>query len=254
MATLRIATWNAGHRKDTWELLPRLGADIVLAQELVQPPVSEQPRTIFEAYQDPGRPWGTGIWARELPLRRLPPSASRSDRSRSGTAAVAEIPLPNGGYLTAISVHAIDEYHDRLELGDGSQTGITKGFAVATMHRLLSDLTGYLTDHRRRGGRGHKLNRLVFGGDFNANPGWDERQGNRSHELVFARVAEFGLEPVLPVLADNTHETIVRDRVPFRQIDYLYTSTPSAASNPTVLRTPELERRGDHLPVLVDLG
>ena len=56
--TLRIATWNAGHRKDSWDVLRCLDADVVLAQELPAPPPEERERTVDRPYAEGSkRPW-----------------------------------------------------------------------------------------------------------------------------------------------------------------------------------------------------
>jgi len=122
------------------------------------------------------------------------------------------------------------------------------------MHRVLSDLTGYLDDPRRRRGTGKAPNAVVLGGDFNCNLGFDLKQKNPSHELVFARVAAFGLTPVLPVVAGSEHTTMTRGRIPHRQLDYLYTSDRVTVQDRGILSTPHLESRKDHLPVWVHLS
>jgi endonuclease/exonuclease/phosphatase family metal-dependent hydrolase len=122
------------------------------------------------------------------------------------------------------------------------------------MHRALSDLAGYLDDPARRRGTKAQPNATVLGGDFNCSTGWDTRQGNPSHDLVFSRVAGYGLDPVFPPLPDNSHETMVRPRVPFRQLDYLYTTPSATVRDRGILHTPELEARKDHLPVWANVA
>lgn len=250
---LRIATWNAGHRKDSWNILRSLDADIVLAQELPAPPHGEQDRTVYSPFaQRSNRPWGTAVWIRDLSFLALNATTSQTHEPREGITAVAEVSLPTGGVLTAISIHAADERIARRAPGATAESP-ANGYAVTSMHRVLSDLTGYLEDPRRKRGTRRAANLMVLGGDFNCNLGFDVRQKNPSHELVFARVAGFGLAPVLPVVAGDKYTTMTRGRVPYRQLDYLYTSAPTNVANPQILSTQALQDRKDHLPVMADV-
>jgi len=243
-------TWNAGHRKDSWELLRSFDADVVLAQELPPPPPKEVGRTAYCPFADTGtRRWGTAIWVRDRPFRRLRATTSRTYDAREGIASVAEIDLTGGGVLTAVSLHAADDKISKRGLRKAFDS-TPKGYAVTTMHRALSDLTGYLDDSRRSTGR----DAVVLGGDLNCNLAFDEEQRNPSHALVFARVAAFGLKPVVPVIAGSTHVTITRERIPHRQIDYLYASERVKVEDRGILRTQQMEERRDHLPVWAHLS
>ena len=160
-----------------------------------------------------------------------------------------------------ISIHAIDERIRPQSIGSEAPH-VGKGFAVPTMHRVLSDLTGYLdrsvpTVRDRKTGTKHARSAVVLGGDLNCNPGWDIKQRNRSHELVFAHIETFGLKPTLPVLPDATHATFIRERdgktVPAPQIDHLFTSDGATVTDSAVLRSQEFTARRDHLPVLATI-
>lgn len=248
-----IATWNAGNRRGSWSDVLELPVDVALLQEMPPPPSEHADRTVFSAFS-PAKPggWGTAIWSPTLPIEEISPATSRLGPSYPGTVAAAEIRLPTGGLLTAASIHAVDEKVE-FRLGDRSRTD---GYAATVMHRALCDLTGYLDDRRRRGARGYRGNITALGGDFNINPGWDGRQKNSAHRLVLDRIEDFGLRSVVPVLTDDTHATCIRRGrpIPFRQIDYLFLSENVAEVEPGILRTPELEARADHLPVIARLA
>src|SRR4051794_11496345 len=103
---LTIATWNAGHRVDAWPTLRAIDADVVLAQELPAPPAEDRSGTAYEPFESGTRAWGTAVWSRRLDVRRLTSTTSETAPRVPGTIAVAELALPSGGVLTAISVHA----------------------------------------------------------------------------------------------------------------------------------------------------
>lgn len=135
-------------------------------QEAPPPPAGLARSVVFEPF--PGsRGWGTAIWSR-TPLERLEPTTSRSTpASRPGATAAAELATADG-LATLISVHGVD---DRIVRHVGDKAS-EDGDAVATMHRLLSDMTGYLDDGRRRGtSPRYRANVLVLGGDLELQPG-----------------------------------------------------------------------------------
>jgi hypothetical protein len=247
---MRIATFNAGNRKDAWNIILNLDVDAVLVQEA--PPIAP-PGTVLEEHARKTRRFATAIYSRHRTLRQLPATTSTEHRSHTGAACVAELEL-HGTQATLISMHCVDDPVCKRTVGQRDEGATPVSYATTTAHRLLSDLTGYLGDRRRRGGRGHRNNFTVLGGDLNINPGFDARQGNRSHQIVLDRIADFGLNSAMPIHSDSTNETCVRSRIPFGQIDYLFVSNNAAISDAQTLRTPELTGRRDHLPILASVS
>lgn len=244
---LRVATWNVGNRAGSWQDVAGLGCDVVLLQEAPAGGVPEG--SVFQRHQRETRRFGTAIWRRDGGLQQLPATTSAEEGCHRGAAVVAEV-VAGDAVLTLISLHFVDDRISRLTPGSRSQA-TSNGYAVTTAHRVLSDLTGYLDDRRRRRGR----NVVVLGGDLNINPGWDQRQNNASHQLVLDRLGEFGLRSVLPIKADDSFATCVRRGrpVPHPQIDYLFVSENVRVLEAEVDASDRLVARGDHLPIVADL-
>ena len=241
---LTIATWNMRGRRSNWPLVPLIGADVVLLQEAPPPPPQFEGTAHLAPFDDGRRPWGTGIWARDLQIEPLPPSSSRRlPPTWPGTVAVAEIRAPSGGILTAVSVHAVGDHHPIRSRDDG--------YSTSTLHHALSDLTGYLADRSRHGRmRGHSLNRLILGGDLNINPGWDQRKGNSACRNALERIEAWGLTSVLPIQPDRTYETC--PRAPYPQIDYLFVRDDDEVTA-AVLDGDPFDPASDHRPVTARL-
>ncbi len=130
-------------------------------------------------------------------------------------------------------------------------TGPTKGYAIPNLHRMVSDLTGLLNGHI--GGRRN----IILGGDLNASTQLDPRQGNRSHELLFARIADFGLEDAHTLSGHEGHVQTLRHRnsmVPW-QNDYLFLSTGLAGGlkGYQVIDTEDVRKFSDHNIVVIDV-
>ncbi len=226
-----------------WSVLTGLQADVALLQEAPPPPPGLEGHTYHEPFA-PARPWATTIWSR-YPLTPLPASSSVVEAPwRAGPCAAVEVLLPSGGIVTVLCIHAVDDRHRYSQRKD------PKGYATATLHHVLSDITGYLDDTARRGrGRGHRGNRLIVGGDLNISLGWDIRSGRSTARLAFDRILDFGLATVLEIRPDDRHSTCVRDRIPYRQIDYLFTDCARPAVG-HIADTPEIRACSDHLPII----
>jgi exodeoxyribonuclease-3 len=117
---------------------------------------------------------------------------------------------------------------------------------------MLSDLTGLLNGHI-----GGKRN-IIFGGDLNASTQFDPPQGNQSHELLFARIADFGLEDVHALSGRPGHTQTLRhakSSVPWHN-DYLFISKQMRATlrSYEVIDTEAVRRFSDHNIVVMELA
>ena len=116
---------------------------------------------------------------------------------------------------------------------------------------MLSDLTGLLNGHI--GGRRN----VILGGDLNASTQLDPRQGNRSHELLFARIADFGLEDSHTLSGNEGHVQTLRHRnstVPWHN-DYVFLSAGLAGrlKGYQVIDTEEVRKFSDHNIVVIEI-
>jgi len=225
---MRVATWNMRRRRANWDVLPISGLDIALLQEACPPPSSLAGHVEFQELE-PRRgsgTWGTAIWSR-WPLHGLSGSTCHP-----GAAVVAEIEAP-GGPVTTYSLYALFEY---IQFSTRRA-----GYAVTTLHRLLSDLTGHLEEPARRA-------RNVLGGDFNCNPKWDLKSGYPTNRLLIDRVEAYGLTSVLPIDAHRQIPTFRKS-----QIDYLFTGTAFSIDAANVDTDGLTRGLSDHHPVVAQL-
>jgi exonuclease III len=181
---LKVATWNmdcwrrrssASHREAWAYLDAEVAADIALLQEARVPDGRRAVHGRREIYK--GQGW-TSLVVTHPPARRVLTArarhskrVSRLHRTHPGCLAVAEISLPNGRSLTAVSVYG----------------KIDDGYAQTTMHRLLSDLTPLFDQAGSRRDRW-----LVMGGDLNVSTQLPAPYGRWS-DSVFDRIEAFGL-------------------------------------------------------------
>ena len=232
---MRVTTWNMHRAMDSgdsdagWSALR--DTSVALLQETRPPTAAAEGTLLFERVANGSRrTWGTAIWAPSLNLRQLD-----HRRSERGTAVVAEHLTP-AGPVTFISIYA------KLEpLLDTS-------FAITTMHRVLSDLTEFFENPKRRG-------RIIGGGDFNANPAFDDTRGaavRGAQDLLFDRLELWGMQSVIPY-RENAHPTWFPrgSGKPF-QLDHIFVSNEIAfdASPANLVRHDELS---DHAQLHVDI-
>lgn len=179
---MRVAVWNLGHwerspaqLQTAWGVLSgEIGADVALLQEAVPP------SGVHAVYQPIGnsRPWGSAVVGFTVDLEQVTHARGRANNSPQplegtwpGSVAVATANVA-GRQLTFVSVYGL----------------IDDGYADATVHRHLSDLTPLLDSPAHEGG-------IILGGDLNITTQWtgpDEhyRQWAAS---TFARIESFGL-------------------------------------------------------------
>jgi len=223
-----IASWNMRRKRANWDACVAADFDIALLQEAAPPPATLQGHVVYEPLE-PGRgsPAGTAVWSR-WPLTTL--SASRT---HPGAAAAAEVATPDGP-TTAVSLYALFDY---ITFANGAR----KGFAVTTVHRLLSDLTPHLEEPHRR-------SRLILGGDLNCNPSWD-KPGRPTNTLLLSRIEAYALRSVVPILPTDENATFKK-----RQIDYLFVGNGYAVEAAEVARDGPLTDLSDHHPVVATIG
>ena len=232
---MRITTWNMHRGMVTadsdagWAALT--DTSVALVQETRPPSTPLAGSLAFERVANSSRvPWGTAVWAPSLALRQLD-----HRRSERGTAVVCEFATAKGP-VTVISVYA------KLESLRGT------GYAITTMHRVLSDLTEFFEDRARRG-------RIIVGGDFNANPAFDDDRSDTvrgTHDLLFDRLELWGMRSVLPY-RENPHPTwFPKGRgTPF-QLDHIFVGEQIEFDESAVgmVRHEELS---DHAQLYVDI-
>lgn len=234
---LKIAAWNMAHwshRKiaaDAWRFLEKdIDADFALVQEAVPPEARQSGCCVWREIGE-SRRWGSAVVSREIQLSEI---ALRSN-AYPGALTVAEAVLPTGLDLVLISMYGqLDEH----------------GYAITTLHRMLSDLTHLFHGKLRKGG----VPQVILGGDLNASTQLDAKQGDKSHALFFARLEDFGLVDCQGTFTSARPRTLRHGRSKFPWVnDYIFASESLAARvvRADVLETPELLSLSDHNPVVV---
>lgn len=247
--SLKIVTWNMDHWKGqlsipehtraAWSYLDGLAPDIALVQEAVSPissgedsqwkactvPPASEPRSWWISSN---RPWGSAVVSYGPDVTAV--TAARSPYSphevpilqtHPGCVRVAQATLPGRSALTIISVYGL----------------IDAGYAVTTMHRILSDLTPLFDDKRYN-------ERIILGGDLNISTQLPPPHRTR-HRIVLDRIKAFGLVDCLDLMLRDArplancpcHEALCRHirtqrraqnpEVPW-QNDYIFASEPLA--------------------------
>lgn len=204
--TIRVVSWNMGHRTDAWRSLSETGADVALLQEAVAPPPDVAPHVevdpgawLTEATPTP-RNFRTAI-ARlsdrvKMHPRRTAALARATDDevpvSRPGTVALADIEiLVTGEVVTVASVYGLWERPSPR----ASSSWI---YADASVHRVLSDLSSLI-------GR-EELGPLLVAGDLNILHGYGEGGSDywkRRYSSVFDRAEALGLVYMGPAGPDG---------------------------------------------------
>ena len=255
---LRVLTWNMNYwqqRSDhdaAWAYLDDLDWDVALLQEAVVPGGVDGRRHLQELAESLAlargvRPSSAVIpWSGSTPLQ----PATRRPPLRSTTATPAPSLPPSctrrqGGPITAVSVYGLIEY----------------GYAVTTLHRILSDLTPLFdTSYGQR---------VVVGGDLNCSTQLAPPHRAR-HKTVFDRFASLGLVNVTERPLDDAvlHDCPCVDE-PCRHVrthfhsrsqkpwqdDYVFLSAALAtkARCEVLDRGPTDRPLSDHAPVIVSI-
>ena len=252
-ATVRVATWNMNHwrrsdgeRAAGWKFLRDLELDLALVQEAVPPPdVTVVARS---GGIGPTRHWGSAVVSYAGGLAEI-----TSVRSPFGKAVLDLCQTFPGSVAVA---------HDR---GDHPTVFVSvygvldAGYAITTMHRILSDLTPLLDSPLGK--------RVILGGDLNAStqlPGKDRAR----HRNLFERFMTLGLIDLLGLTADERPplQDCPCEDVPCRHVrtqrhsrsavpwhnDYLFATKPLADRLVTCepLTQPDPWHLSDHCPVV----
>ena len=237
---LKIVTWNMAfwsHKlflDRAWRyFVEEVNADIYLFQEAC-PPQELKNDPNFLWFQIGGnRKWGTGIYSNKYPLRHL-----QIQSNYTGSLVLGEVKVTENLELTIISLYGLLE-----------KVGNT-AYAITTLHRMLSDLTGVLNGHI-----GGKRN-IILGGDLNASIQCDIYDGGKAHDLFFQRLENFNLINCFsPYFNDfvQTHRHGRSDK-PW-QNDYLFISKRLAKNLKScgVLDNEDVRKFSDHNPVVMTL-
>jgi endonuclease/exonuclease/phosphatase family metal-dependent hydrolase len=234
---LKVATWNMAHwthapdSRRAWEFLDReVSADILLVQEALPPADRRNERCVWRAIGG-SRRWGSGVLTNQLPLTEVP--LERNDYP--GCLTVAEVALPDGSSLVAVSIYGILD---------------NQGYSITTLHRMLSDLTHLLEGKLRSGGRPA----VILAGDLNASSQFDDNYGSKSHRIFFERLKAFGLIDCQGPFTNDRPRTLRHNRSEFPWVnDYVFASEKLArkVTEHVVIEKPETVSLSDHNPVVV---
>jgi hypothetical protein len=237
-------------RKQGWKLLSDLNLDVALVQEAV-PPIG------VEAVTRPGgigptRQWGSGVVSYagsliEINAVRSPFGKAELDLCQTFPGSVAIAQRDDEQAIVFVSVYGL----------------LDAGYAITTMHRILSDLTPLLDSPLGR--------RVILGGDLNLTtqlPGKDRAR----HRNIFERFVTLGLVDLLGVTSDRrpvlsgcpcadvpcrhvqTHRHS-RSAIPWQE-DYLFATESLADRLLTCapLSEPDPWHLSDHCPVVAEFS
>ena len=193
---LKVAAWNMGHwthrieSPQAWDYLDNVIApDIALLQEAFPPVERRNEFCLWREIKEKKGHWGSGVLTKGLPLAEVP--LKRNDYP--GALVVADVALPDTTQLVVISAYGqLDEH----------------GYAITTLHRMLSDLTHLLDGKLRAGGR----LKVIIGGDLNASPQWDDKYHVKTHRIFFQRLEAFGLVDCQGELTKDRPPTLRHNR------------------------------------------
>jgi hypothetical protein len=227
-----MAHWShASVAQEAWQYLDAaIGSDIALVQESA-PPTERQADCCVWREIGGTRPWGSGVLTKNLPTTEL----LLAQNSYPGALTVVDVVLPNGSSVVAVSMYGLlDGY----------------GYAITTLHRMLSDLTHLFDGKLRPGGRPQ----VLLGGDLNASPQFDDIYGIKTHRIFFQRLEAFGLVDCQGTFSDQRPRTLrhPKSNVPWVN-DYIFATKHLAqkAVAHDVVERPEMLHLSDHNPVVV---
>lgn len=133
------------------------------------------------------RDWGSGIYSPKFELVE-----EKIKTAFTGEFSIANVAV-GGRALTLISLYGLME-----------SDGPTKGYCIPNLHRMISDFTGLFNGHI-----GGKRN-VIMAGDLNASTQLDPVQKNRSHEILFDRIRDFGLRDAYELSGNTGHVQTLR--------------------------------------------
>jgi len=272
---LKLISWNIGHRQEARRYLLDIDVDVALLQEATAPPadvarkleIDPEPWRTSGAARD--RPWRAAVvrlstrvavqWLEAKPLDTAEPSELAV--SRPGTLATAILTLPSGETLAVFSMYAL--WEDPHHSADGTWI-----YADSSAHRLISDLSAFVGQRKRR--------RIVAAGDLNILCGYGE-QGSEywasRYATVFSRMSALGLEFMGPQAPAGRQANPWPDELPrtsmnvptyhtnhqapataTRQLDFVFASADLAERvSVTALNKPDQWGPSDHCRVKIDI-
>lgn len=219
-----------GVAQQAWNYLEKdIAADISLVQESA-PPVERQKE--FCVWREIGgkRKWGSGVLTKGLPVTEV-----KLENDHPGALTVADVTMPDNSKLVLVSMYVqLDKY----------------GYAIPTLHRMLSDLTHLFEGKLQRGGRP----KVILGGDFNASLQIDDKYGIKTHRIFFQRLEAFGLMDCQGQFTKDRPRTLrhSKSHIPWVN-DYIFASKSFAKKIAAhqVVELPEMLNLSDHNPVVV---
>lgn len=185
----RIVSWNMNHwqnkakSEQAWAYLDALQPDIAILQECV-PPLGRN-----VVYKQGGisrsRQWGSAVVSHGSKIKEIQSVKSRYSakqiallQTHPGCVAIAEVYPKNIDPITVVSVYGL----------------IDRGYAITTVHRILSDLTPLIDSPLGK--------RLVLGGDLNLSTQLPSPDRER-HRNTFERIKGLGLADLLASTANS---------------------------------------------------
>ena len=274
--SLKIVSWNIGHRIDPWHRLLEVGADVALLQEAAEPPqavaerIAVSPGPWRTTGADASRPWRAAVvrlservevdWIEAKSVDEA--GAGEFAVSRLGTLAAAKVTPPDGEPLLVVSMYAP---------WATPHASTDSGWIVSDVsaHRAVSDLSAFIGSP--------DSHRIIVAGDLNTLHGYGEH-GNAywagRYGTVFARMDALGLAFVgpqapygrqadpwpaeLPPESKNVptyHSTRQTPATATRQLDYVFASKAIAASvGVRALNEPEQWGPSDHCILQIEVA
>ena len=234
---LKVAAWNMGywaHRRmaqQAWDCLDRnIAPDIALVQEAVPPEARRNQYCLWREI-DKNRRWGSGVLTNGLPVTEV----HLEENKYPGALVVADVTLADNSTLVMVSAYGLLDKH---------------GYAITTLHRMLSDLTHLFDGVLREGGRP----KVILGGDLNASPQWDDKYRTKTHRIFFQRLEAFGLVDCQGAFTEDRPRTPRHTKSNFPWVnDYIFASASLAKKviAHDVVQQPEMLNLSDHNPVVV---
>jgi hypothetical protein len=275
---LKLVSWNLAHRSDAWRAVVDSGADVGLLQEACAPPPGLADRILCES--EPWRTGGTGAnRAWRTCIAQLNPSTrlKRHSVHPIDSAPAGALAVSCGGTLVAADVidpstrdsYTIVSMYAPWERPHTDTSGDWI-YADASAHRLVSDLSVFIGQHRHRVIASGDLN-ILYGHGEDGSSYWAAR-----YRSVFDRMAAIGLQFVGPQSPNGRCADPWPDELPpssrnvptyhsnrqtpasaTRQLDFVFAST-SIASKLQVVAKNGVEEWGpsDHcrIDITVNLG
>jgi endonuclease/exonuclease/phosphatase family metal-dependent hydrolase len=180
---------------------------------------------VFGSIIGGNRKWGSAIVSQKYELEPI----ELKINSHPGALITARLRLGQKLELQLISVYGI----------------MLDRYAVTSVHRMLSDLTPLIDNYARKN--------IILAGDFNASLQVDVRNKNKSNQILFDRIQDFGFSDCLAPFQPYPVQTwrSLNDNKLW-QLDYLYASKSLFAKLKScfVIDNPSVRAFSDHNPVV----